>query len=107
MYCFTFVTIPVRAKAMMIQFGISPTYWQQLVFEADLAAMVAAEARKVLLLESAKHVKMARVQRLLYQQKIAASVMDALTPLLWTMDKTWSCPFIIISSPAARITSIR
>ena len=35
--------------------------------EAASAATVAAKAREVLLLELAEHVKMARVQRLLYQ----------------------------------------
>ena len=39
--------------------------------EADSAATVAAEAREMLLLDSAEHVKMARVQRLLYQQMVA------------------------------------
>ena len=45
--------------------------------EADSAAMVAAKAREVLLLELAKNVKMARVQQLLYQQKVVVAVKDA------------------------------
>jgi hypothetical protein len=39
--------------------------------------MVAAEAREILLLESAKHIKMARVQRALYQEKVSAAVNHA------------------------------
>ena len=39
--------------------------------------MVAAEAREILLLESAKHIRMARVQRALYQEKVSAAVNHA------------------------------
>ncbi len=53
------------ATAMTKQFGISPLYSQRLVL------------MEVLLLESAEHVKMARVQQLLYQQKVAMVVKDA------------------------------
>ena len=44
---------------------------------AELAAMVVAEAREILLLESAEHIKMAWAQRALYQEKVCAAVNNA------------------------------
>ena len=41
---------------------------------AELAATVAVEAREILLLELVDHIKMARVQRALYQEKVESAV---------------------------------
>ena len=70
--------------------------------------------RELMLLEAAWHIKIARLQRALYQAKVARAVQDATAitrrrciPSLSIMDRIWSCPVITVSSPAARITSAR
>ncbi len=82
---------------------------------AESAATVAAGAREILLLESAEHIKMARAQRALYQEKVSAAVDHAKegvdhcerTRSSSTTDKTWSSQFTTVSNLAAHTTSVR
>ncbi len=66
---------------------------------AESAATVVAEAREILLLELADHIKMVQAQRASYQEKVALAVNHAKvgvdmgcarTHSLSTTDKTWS-----------------
>ena len=65
----------------------------------DSAANSVAKESELLLLESAEQIKMARVQRAMYQEKVAAAVKDAEGGVLhserirsWlTTARTWSC----------------
>ena len=47
------------------------------LMQAEAAQNTNEEVRELMLLQAAKHVKMARIQRLLYQQKVAEAVEDA------------------------------
>ena len=54
-----------------------PTVAADLVMRADAARNTNEEERELMLLQAAEHVKMARIQRKLYQQKVAEAVEDA------------------------------
>ena len=76
----------------------------------DSAANSVAKESELLLLESAEQIKMARVQRAMYQEKVAAAVKDAEGGVLhserirsWlTTARTWSCQFTTRSSRVSR-----
>ena len=79
----------------------------------ESAATQTEEDRKLLLLEYAIHVRMARAQRALYQELVAQAVADATekrstpnedTHSSWTTGRIWSCPSITRSSPDAPTT---
>ena len=71
-----------------------------------------ADKQELLLLDAANHIKMARAQRSLYQQKVAAAGKDATEgvthleqtyTLSWIMGKIWNCQFTIRSNQGVLI----
>ena len=80
----------------------------------ECASDKVAEEKEQMMLEAAEHVKMARAQRQLYQDKVEKARRtvekvhsERTYTFVSTTGRKWSCPYSILSSPGLCTTTVQ